>query len=313
MATGALFAAPTPADAGTHRARSAEAAVPALDTLTLLRRDLPRGPLLTAEQEQALARRMRGADVRVPAPGDPRPSPRAAHDRLVEENLRLVLAIARRYRGRGLPLEDLVQEGALALRRAAEGFDPDQGSRFASYAVLWVREAMVGALTRDVRAIRLPPRVAARVGQLARAEERLRARLEREPRPTELAAELGMSADEVEELRRVARRAVALDAPASDEEPAAGLVLADPAPPPEAATEQRDLREEVHRVLAALEPREQRVLALRFGIGQERPRSPAEVGEALGVSRRQVERLELQAMSRLRAARGARDLLVYLR
>src|SRR6266508_6843104 len=146
-------------------------------------------PLLTAEQERALARRMRGQDVRVPAPGDPRPSPRAAHDRLVEANLRLVLSVARRYRGRGLPPEDLVQEGALALRRAAEGFDPERGDRFAAYAVLWVREAMVRAITQDLRAIRVPPRVVARIGQLARAEEFLRARLERDPRPEELAAE----------------------------------------------------------------------------------------------------------------------------
>ena len=283
-----------------------------LDTLTLLRRDLPGGPLLTADQEQALARRMRGEDVWVPPPGDPRPTARAAQDRLVEANMRLVLAVARRYRGRGLPIEDLVQEGALALGRAAEGFDPEHGARFASYAVLWVREAMVKALSQDGRAIRVPPRAIARIGQIGQAEERLRLRLERDPSAAEIARELGIDVSEVDDLRRIRQRPVPLEATSRSEEQAPESTLADPTPTPEAQVVELGLHEDLHRVLETLEPRERGVLALRFGIGQDRPRSSAEVGVVMGFSRLQTERLELQALSQLRTTRAARGLAVYL-
>ena len=112
-----------------------------LDTLALLLRDIPRGPLLTADQEWSLARRMRGEDVIVPPPGNPRPTAKEAHDRLVEENMRLVISVARKYRGRGLPLEDLIQEGALGLRRAAELFDPNRGVCRSTYASWWIGQA----------------------------------------------------------------------------------------------------------------------------------------------------------------------------
>src|SRR5262249_37822604 len=128
-----------------------------MDALSLLLRDLPPG-LLTAEQEVALARRIRGEDAIVPPPGNPRPSVKEALDRLVEQNIRLVVTIARGYRGRGVALEDLVQEGALALRRAGERFDPGYGNRFSVYAVWWVREAMVRAL-HEARVVNLPEKV----------------------------------------------------------------------------------------------------------------------------------------------------------
>src|SRR5262245_50909383 len=255
---------------------------------------------------------MRGDDVRVPPPGDPGPSPRQAHGRLIEENMRLVIAVARKYRHRGLPLEDLIQEGALALRRAAEGFDPAQG-RFAPYAVLWVREAIVRALTQDARAIRMPSRVSALIGRVASSEDELRGKLGREPSSDEIAQQVGLSALQVDELRRVTRRPISLDALGSDDEPAAGPGLVDPSPPPEVEAEQRSMHHAVRRVLAALAPRERRILALRFGIGQERSHSSAEVGVLMGISRRKAERLELQALTQLRASKDARDLLVYLR
>jgi len=255
---------------------------------------------------------MRGEDVRVPAPGDARPSPRQAHDRLVEENLRLVMSVARKYRGRGLPVEDLIQEGALALRRAAEGFDPDQG-RLAPYAILWVREAIVRALTRDTRAIRVPARVTSSMGRVASTEEWLRTKLGRDPRPAEIGEELGLTAVQVEDLQRVSRRPTSLDAPGKDGEPVAEATLVDPGPPPETQAEARWMRGDVHRVLTALEPRQRQILTLRFGIDQERPHSSAEVGALLNISGRRAERMELQALTRLRAMQGMRDMLVYLR
>ena len=227
--------------------------------------------------------------------------------------MRLVVATARRYRGRGLPLEDLVQEGALALRWAAAGFDPDQGSRFAAYAILWVREAMVRALMRDARIVRVPPKVLWRIGRVGRAEEHLRGKLERDPNPAEIGEEVGMSAAQVEELQHLALRPLSLEWPTDGSEAPGEATLADPAPRPDAQAEQRSMRGEVRRVLATLAPPERRVLALRYGIGHDRPRSPAEVGVEMGVSRRQAERLELQALTRLRATPAVRDLVVYLR
>jgi RNA polymerase primary sigma factor len=300
------------AQTGAHRAATTDDTPASLDALAFLMRSLPRGPLLTAEQEEALVRRLRGEDVRVPPPGDPCPSPRQAHDRLVEENLRLVISVARKYRNRGLPLEDMVQEGALALRRAAQGFDPAQG-RFAPYAVLWVREAIVRALTQDGRAVRVPSRVSALIGQVASTDERLRGKLGRDPSSDEIARELGLSALQVEELRRAARRPLSIDGLGPGDEPAPGPSLVDPGPPPEVEAEQRWMHRDVRRMLAALAPRERRILALRFGIGQERSHSSTEVGTLLGITRRQAERLEMQALTQLRSSKGVRDLLVYLR
>src|SRR5439155_10416834 len=118
----------------------------ALDALSLFLRDMPRGPLLTAAQEWALARRMRGEDVTVPGPGASRPTPLEAHHRLMTENLRLVISVARKFQGRGLPLEELVQEGVIGLRRAAEKFDPGKGFRFSTYATWWIRQAISRAV-----------------------------------------------------------------------------------------------------------------------------------------------------------------------
>jgi RNA polymerase sigma factor (sigma-70 family) len=145
--------APTPLPA-TTAPPSAEPPAGPLDALSQLRRELPKG-LLTAEQEVALARRMRGEDVVVPGPGPGRPTPREAHDRLVEQNMRLAMWLAQRYRNRGLPIEDLIQEGAVGLHRAAEKFDPDKGFRFSTYATWWVRQAMNRAIA-EARAIRVP-------------------------------------------------------------------------------------------------------------------------------------------------------------
>jgi RNA polymerase primary sigma factor len=283
-----------------------------LDTLALLLRDIPRGPLLTADQEWTLARRMRGEDVIVPPPGNPRPTPKEAHDRLVEENMRLVISVARKYRGRGLPLEDLIQEGALGLRRAAEKFDPDKGYRFSTYATWWVRQAVGRSLMDDARVVRVPVHMVGRIGQIARAEEELRLRLGRRPTPAETAAELGLTAQQVEDALRATQQPVSLERPLGEDDATLGDVVADDGSPPDEQAEHLCLLEDVRRALDQLAPRERTVLALRFGIGHDRAHSLEEAGKVLGVTRERARQIEAQALSRLRDDPVVRRLRAYL-
>jgi RNA polymerase primary sigma factor len=283
-----------------------------LDTLALLLRDIPRGPLLTADQEWSLARRMRGEDAIVPPPGNPRPTAKEAHDRLVEENMRLVISVARKYRGRGLPLEDLIQEGALGLRRAAEKFDPEKGYRFSTYATWWVRQAVGRSLMDDARVVRVPVHMVGRIGQIARAEEELRLRLGRRPTPAETAAELHLTAQQVEDALRATQQPVSLERPLGEDDATLGDVVADDGPPPDEQAEHLCLLEDVRRALEALAPRERTVLALRFGIGYERAHSLEEAGKELGVTRERARQIEAQALSRLRDDPVVRRLRAYL-
>jgi RNA polymerase primary sigma factor len=283
-----------------------------LDTLALLLRDIPRGPLLTADQEWTLARRMRGEDVIVPPPGNPRPTAKAAHDRLVEENMRLVISVARKYRGRGLPLEDLIQEGALGLRRAAEKFDPDKGYRFSTYATWWVRQAVGRSLMDDARVVRVPVHMVGRIGQIARAEEELRLRLGRRPTPAETAVELGLTVVQVEDALRATQQPVSLERPLGEDDATLGDIVADDGPPPDEQAEHFCLLEDVRKALAQLGMRERTVLALRFGIGYDRAHSLEEAGKELGVTRERARQIEAQALSKLRDDPVVKRLRAYL-
>jgi RNA polymerase primary sigma factor len=297
-----------------HPVDPAEQRPTRLDSLALLMRDLPRGPLLTAEQEQALARRVQGIDVVVPPPGKPRPSRAEALDRLVAENLRLVISIARGYRGRGVPVEDLIQEGALGLRHAAERFDPDLGNRFSTYAVWWVREAIVHAVIQDSQAVTIPEKVAGQVARVAREEDRLRMQLGRDPSPEEVAGATGHTVGQIEQIWRLRSRVVSLDAADEDgDQPAIAELLAEPGPTPEAEVEQRSLNREIQEALAALSPEERKVVALRYGIGHPRSYSPQELEALMGITRHRARRIEMRALARLRAGQSVRSLRVYVR
>jgi RNA polymerase primary sigma factor len=281
-------------------------ATESLDTLSLFFRDLPRGELLTAEQEWALARRLRGEDVRVPPPGDPRPTPAAARGRLVEQNLRLVISIARGYNGRGVPLEDLIQEGALGLQRAAERFEPDRGFRFATYATWWVRQAMMRALLVDGRLVRLPSYIGERVKAVRREFATLQMRLGRDPSADELAAETGLSVRQVEEALALASQPVSLERPiGQDDEWTLAEVVPDGHPRPDEEAETSSLREEVAgALLGSLAPRTRLVVTLRYGIGQSRRFSVDEVADRIGVSPARVKQIEAEALRRLRTSPG---------
>jgi RNA polymerase primary sigma factor len=273
-----------------------------LPELGLLMRDIGDAPLLTAEQEWALARRGRGEDVRVPPPGAPRPSPAEAKQRLVEANLRLVVWLARRYRGRGVAVEDLVQEGALGLRRAAEKFDPDQGFRFSTYATWWVRQSIGRAVLELGRTIRVPVQMAGWIVRVEREAEELRVRLGRAPTPAEIAAELGTTADLVEDALAAASATASLDhATVEDGTVALADIIPDPSSGPAELAEQRLLAADILAAIAGrLDERSREVLRLRFGMGGEREHTASEVAQRLGVSAQRVRSIELRALRHLR-------------
>jgi RNA polymerase primary sigma factor len=277
-------------------------ATESLDTLSLFFRDVPGDELLTAEQEWALARRMRGEQLPVPPPGDPRPTAGAARDRLVAQNLRLVISIARKYARRGLPLEDLIQEGALGLQRAAEKFEPERGYRFSTYATWWVRQAITRALTEDSRLVRLPTYIGDRVRAVQRIHDTVQMRLGRIPSIDEVAAETDLSPEQVAEAFALAREPTSLERPIGEEESRTlAEVVADDQPGPEGEMETRSLHDEVAgEVLRTLAPRDRLVVTLRYGIGHDRRYTLGEVADRLGVSPERIRQIEGDALRRLR-------------
>jgi RNA polymerase sigma factor (sigma-70 family) len=268
--------------------------------------------LLTAEQETALARRMRGEDVTVPGPGESRPTSTAAHARLVEQNLRLVAWLANRHRDRGVPVEDLIQEGALGLHRAAEKFDPDRGFRFATYATWWIRQAMIRALMTDGRIIRLRGDLFARIGRVRETEQKLGVDLGRSPSSDELAHALSITSSELGELLRAAHQTVSLDLPLDEDGNTVGDVIADQGMSPIEHVERQALGVEVRQALAGLLPAEREVVTLRYGFDHAHPLTTAEVAQRLGISRPRVARLEASALARMRGDRTVRGLLTYV-
>ncbi len=269
------------------------------DGLALYLRRIARTPLLTAAQEQALARRVERGDL-------------AAKDHMIEANLRLVVHIAKRFQREesGLTMQDLIQEGTIGLVRAVEKFDYRRGFRFSTYATLWIRQSVGRALADKGRIVRLPIPVADKVRKIEIAESRLTGALGSTPSDAELAAVLEWEIDEVERLRGAGRRPASLDAPiGEDAETDLGDLLAAPALSPEEEALAGAERDGLNAVLGQLPHTERRVLELRYGLGGEAPHTPTETARALGVKPHQVRQVEDRALRALGALPDARELL----
>jgi len=259
--------------------------------------EIARIPLLTREEEQALARRVQAGDE-------------AAKQRMVEANLRLVVQIARRYLNRGLPLPDLIEEGNLGLLRAVEKFEPERGTRFSTYATWWIRQAVTRALANQARTIRLPVHVELLLSRYVREQRRLTQALGRTPTAEELAQALGTSEREIAELEEVRQHPVSLDAPVdADSTATLGDLIADrSAVPSVTLTDLFRDRAGLVSVLDDLAANERTVLRRRFGLEGDPPETLETIGQRLGLSRERVRQLEGAGLRKLRALLKARGI-----
>ena len=270
---------------------------PSLDSLRLYLHSIGRVPLLSAEEEVALAKRIERGDM-------------AAKQHMVEANLRLVVSIAKGYVGRGLTFLDLIQEGSLGLIRAVEKFDYRRGYKFSTYATWWIRQAVTRSLADKARTIRIPVHMVERLNKLIQAERRLIQRLGREPAPASSPAELDCTVQEVREIMRISQQPVSLEKPVGDEDDSA---LADfiedgSAPSPFEIASESLRREKIRRVLAMLPQREREVIEMRYGIVGGRTRTLEEVGRAFNITRERVRQIESRTLKKLQTLPDAQQL-----
>jgi RNA polymerase primary sigma factor len=258
-----------------------------MESLDLFFRQARKHPLLTAAEEIELAKRIERGDLE-------------AKNRMINANLRLVVAQARRYQGHGLPLEDLVQEGMLGLIRAVEKFDWRRGFKFSTYGTLWIRQSIQRGLQNSGRTIRLPVHVAQRQVKVRKVEAELATKLSREPTDEEIAAVAELPIEQVAEIRELSRSLPSLDQPVGDDgEAALGDLLPSERPEPveEVADTLRD--QQVAEIVATLPENERRVIELRFGLGGDEPRTVRQAGAELGITPKQAGELESKALRRL--------------
>jgi RNA polymerase primary sigma factor len=267
------------------------------DALQLFLKDIGKVELLTAAQEVELAKRIERGD-------------HSAKQAMVEANLRLVVSIAKRYRNQGLPFLDLIQEGTIGLVRAAEKFDYRKGFKFSTYATWWIRQAVARALADKARTIRMPVHVVEKLNKIVRAERKLRAEFGREPSSAEIAHEIDLGIQEVEQIRRSAQTPVSLEKPVGDEEESEfGHFLQDDMQLlPEEVAEVNMRKDALVRILGTLSARERRVLELRYGLDGQQPRTLDEVGRTFNVTRERIRQIENQSLKKLRALAEAHSL-----
>jgi len=272
---------------------------PSLDSLRLYLREIGKVPLLTADQEVTLAKRIERGDL-------------DAKQHMIEANLRLVVSIAKGYLGRGLSFLDLIQEGSLGLIRAVEKFDYRKGYKFSTYATWWIRQAVTRAIADKARTIRIPVHMVEKLNKVVHIERQLVQRLGREPDPEEIAEELDLAPDEVREILRMSQLPVSLEKPIGEEEDSSlgDLVPDDRAESPFDTASLSLRREDVELALSALPDRERRVIELRDGLDGSEPCTLEEVGRAFGVTReriRQIENNTLKKLESLPEAQGLKD------
>lgn len=297
------------------------------DTIGLYLKEVGRVPLLTAEEEVELAQRIeRGRLAREElAKGNVSPRRRqelqrliedgwAAREHLITANSRLVISVAKKYMGRGVPFLDLIQEGNIGLIRAAKKFDYRRGHKFSTYATWWIRQAVTRAIADQGRTIRVPVHMGDQINKLLRVQHQLTQRLGRDPSVEELANALEVTPQKVENMIQVARRPLSLETPTDDEEDSVlgDFIQDEDVPAPDDTATYNLLREHLEGVLNTLPPREVRILQLRYGLLDGQAYTLEEVGRKMGVTRERVRQIEAQALSRLRHPAIRRKLREYL-
>lgn len=274
------------------------------DSVRLYLREIGKIPLLTGEEELALAQKVVAGDKK-------------AKDKMAEANMRLVVSIAKRYSGRGLDFLDLIQEGNTGLLRAVEKFDPDKGFKFSTYATWWIRQAITRAIADQARTIRIPVHMVETINKLLRTQRRMTQELNREPTIEELAKELEMEPEKVEYVIKIKQDITSLDAgvgrDGEDEDSVLGDFIEDEdgATPEESATNQL-LKEQVQAVLSTLSDREQKIIKMRFGLENGKSHTLEEVGQEFAVTRERIRQIEAKALAKLRKHKDAKKLHEYL-
>ncbi len=271
------------------------------DPVKMYLKDIGEVPLLSADDEIELARRIQEGDEE-------------AKKKLSEANLRLVVSIAKRYVGRGMLFLDLIQEGNIGLMKAVEKFDYQKGFKFSTYATWWIRQAITRAIADQARTIRIPVHMVETINKLTRVSRILLQTLGREPTPAEIAAEMGVSEERVREIQKIAQDPVSLETPIGEEEDShlGDFIEDDRAITPSDSVSTTMLKETLLSVLNSLTPREEKVLRLRYGVDDGRPRTLEEVGKEFNVTRERIRQIEAKALRKLRHPSRSKHLKDFL-
>ncbi len=264
-------------------------ALPLTDPVRMYLKEIGRVPLLTPEEEQQLAQRIANGDE-------------AARQKMIEANLRLVVAVAKRYAGRGMLLLDLIQEGNMGLLKAVEKFDYTKGYKFSTYATWWIRQSITRAIADQARTIRIPVHMVELINRVIRTSHSMVQELGREPTPEEVAQKLRLSPEKVEEVLKIAQDPVSLETPVGEEDDShlGDFIQDNDASEPLEATAGNLLREQLEKAMASLTPREEKVLRMRFGFEDGKTHTLEEVGKEFNVTRERVRQIESKALRRLR-------------
>lgn len=272
------------------------------DSVRLYLREIGKIPLLTPEEELALAQKVKAGD-------------KIAKDKMAEANMRLVVSIAKRYSGRGLDFLDLIQEGNTGLLRAVEKFDPDKGFKFSTYATWWIRQAITRAIADQARTIRIPVHMVETINKLLRTQRRMTQELNREPTIEELAKEMEMEPEKIEYVMKIKQDITSLDANVRDDDDDSVLgdfIEDEEAQSPEESATTQLLKEQVKDMLGVLTEREQKILKMRFGLEDGKSHTLEEVGQEFSVTRERIRQIEAKALSKLRKHKDAKKLYEYL-